>query len=105
MDTTTRIAYWASSFPADTGGYRKVAIILLVTGALVLMLLTLVGKAARIEAGAQLAVSRACELLHEADKENRKVRPVPLSLADAWEMHGASNTLSQQPLSVPGNYA
>jgi hypothetical protein len=54
---------------------------LLAAAALLIILFTQFGKAARIEAGAQLAVSRACELLHEAETENRRVRPVPLSLA------------------------
>jgi hypothetical protein len=56
---------------------------LIAVAALLIILFTQVGKAGRIEAGAQLAVSQACELLHEADKANRSIRPVPLSLADA----------------------
>ena len=53
-----------------------VAAVLLIT-----LLITQFGKATRIEKGAELAFSRACQLLHEAEKENRDVRPMPLSLA------------------------
>jgi hypothetical protein len=89
METQTRIAVRASSLLPHNGylladsSYRRAAIMLLAAAGLLIFVWTQMGNAGRIKAGAQLAVSRACELLHEADKANRSVRPVPLSLADA----------------------
>ena len=62
-------------------GYWKAAIMIFVAVFLITLLITQSGKAARLEKGAELAFSRACQLLHEADQENRNVRPLPLSLA------------------------
>jgi hypothetical protein len=64
-------------------GYRK-AVTLIIAGALILVLLIMqLGKAGRIEQRAEIAFARAKQLLHEADKENRNIRPFPLSLATA----------------------
>jgi len=62
-------------------GYGKATIMVIVAVFLITLLITQFGEAARLEKGAELAFSRACQLLHEADQENRKVRPMPLSLA------------------------
>jgi len=62
-------------------GYWKAAIMIVAAVFLVTLLITQVGKTAGLEKGAELAFSRACQLLHEAEKENRNVRPLPLSLA------------------------
>jgi hypothetical protein len=37
------------------------------------------GRAAELENGVEVAFSQARQLLHEADKENRDIRPLPLS--------------------------
>jgi hypothetical protein len=39
------------------------------------------GTAIKVEQGAEVAYSKARHLLHDADAENRRVRPLPLSLA------------------------
>jgi hypothetical protein len=62
-------------------GYWKAAIMILTAVFLMILLITQLGKAARLEKGAEVAFSRARQLLHEADRENRNVRPLPLSLA------------------------
>jgi len=67
-------------FLADTG-YGKATIKFLAAVFLMILLITQLGKAAKIERGAEVAFSHARQLLHEADKENRNVRPLPLSLA------------------------
>jgi len=67
-------------FLADTG-YWKAAITIIAAAFLMLLLITQFGKATRVERGAEVALSRAWQLLHEADRENRNVRPLPLSLA------------------------
>lgn len=65
---------------ADTGYWRAAAIIS--AAAFIIMLLAAqLGKGAKLEKGVEVAFSRARQLLHEADKENRGVRPLPLSLA------------------------
>jgi hypothetical protein len=45
------------------------------------LLITEHGKAAKFEKGAEMAFQRAEQLLHEAERENRDVRPLPLSTA------------------------
>jgi hypothetical protein len=67
-------------FLADTG-YWKTAIMIIAAAFLMILLVTQFGNAARIEKGAEVAFSRAWQLLHDADRENRNVRPLPLSLA------------------------
>lgn len=62
--------------------YWRTAIILIVALFLSILLVTQFGKAAGLEKGAEIAFSRARQLLHEAEKENRNVRPLPLSLAE-----------------------
>jgi len=74
---------------ADTGcflagmNYWKGAIMIVAAFFLTILLITQFGKAAELEKGAEVAFSRARQLLHEADKENRNVHPLPLSLAMA----------------------
>ena len=82
----SRIDTRAGRFPTETGhflvrpGYRKAAIIVITTVFLITMFITQFGRAVRFEKEAEVAFSQARQLLHEADKENRKVRPLPLSL-------------------------
>ena len=61
--------------------YWKTAITTISAVIISILLLTQFGRAARIEREVEVAFSHARQLLHEADKENRKVRPLPLSLA------------------------
>jgi len=70
---------------ADTGHW-KAAMIIIATAFLIMLLITQFGNRARLEKGVEVAFSHAWQLLHEADKENRDVRPLPLSLA-AIEIH------------------
>lgn len=72
---------------ADTGSYLKTAIIVVAAAFIMLVLIMQFGKADRLEKGAEVAFSRARQLLHEADKENRNVRPLPLSLAKSETQH------------------
>ena len=65
---------------ADTG-YWRIAIIIIAAAFLIMLLAAQSGEGAKLERGAELAFARARQLLHEADTENRKVRPLPLSLA------------------------
>jgi hypothetical protein len=67
-------------FLAGTGSW-KAAIMILAAVFLTILLITQLGKAARFEKGAEVAFLRARQLLNEADKENRNVRPLPLSPA------------------------
>lgn len=67
-------------FFADTG-YWRAALIIIAAVFLIMLLITHLGKAARLGRGAEVAFSRALQLLHEADNANRNVRPLPLSLA------------------------
>jgi len=60
---------------------RKLSALLIVGVFFVALVLTQFGRAQRLEKGAELAFSRARQLLHEADKENRGVRPLPMPLA------------------------
>lgn len=64
-------------------GYWKGTIVIVAAVFLMILLVTQFGKAAELEKGAEVAFSRAWQLLHEADKENRNVHPPPLSLATA----------------------
>jgi hypothetical protein len=59
----------------------KTAIIVLASLLVMVVLLMQFGEAARVEKGAEVAFSRACQLLRQADRENRNVRPLPLSVA------------------------
>jgi hypothetical protein len=68
-------------------GYRKAAIMIIATVFLMILVITQFGKAAKLEKGAEVAFSRARQLLHEADKENRNVHPLPLSLAKVESLH------------------
>jgi hypothetical protein len=87
MQAKSHIGIRANALLTDTGyslagiGYWKGVIIILAAAFLILLLITQFGKANRLEKGAEVAFSRARQLLHEADKENRNVRPLPLSLA------------------------
>ena len=65
---------------ADTG-YWSIAIIIITAAFLVMLLAAQSGAGAKLEKGAELAFARARQLLHQADTENRNVRPLPLSLA------------------------
>jgi hypothetical protein len=62
-------------------GYWRAALIISTAAFLIMALATQLGKGAQLEKGVEVAFSRARQLLHEADKENRNVRPLPLSLA------------------------
>jgi hypothetical protein len=62
-------------------GYRKAAIVIIAALFLTILLITQFGSAVKLGKGVEVAFSRAQELLHEADKENRNVRPLPLALA------------------------
>jgi hypothetical protein len=76
-----------AAFPTETGyslaaaGYWKSAIIVIAAAVSIMLLIMQPGKAARVERGVEVAFTRAWQLLHEADKENRNVRPLPLSVA------------------------
>ena len=65
---------------ADTG-YWRIAIVIIAAAFLITLLAAQSGEGAKLEKGAELAFARARQLLHEADTENRNVRPLPLSLA------------------------
>jgi len=67
--------------------YWKGAIVIIGAIFLTTMLITQFGQAARFEKEAKVAFSRAWQLLHEADKENRNVHPLPLSLAKLDPLH------------------
>ncbi len=60
---------------------RKAAIIVIAALFLTILLITRFGRVVQLGKGVEVAFSRAQQLLHEADKENRNVRPLPLSLA------------------------
>jgi hypothetical protein len=53
---------------------------------LAVLLITQFGRAVKFGKGVEVAFSRARQLLHDADKENRNVRPLPLSLAKVKPM-------------------
>jgi hypothetical protein len=84
MQAKSYVGVRAGPLLTDTGpflavsGYWKAAIMIIV---LMILLITNLGKAGRFETGAEVAFSRARQLLHQADQENRNVRPLPLSLA------------------------
>jgi hypothetical protein len=86
MQAKSHIGMRAGPLLTDTGyclpgiGYAKAAIIIIAAAFLMLLMMQF-GKADRFERRAEVAFSRAWQLLHEADKENRNVRPLPLSLA------------------------
>src|ERR1700740_2316870 len=79
----TRAAPVLTNIACSVGdtGYWRVAIIISTAAFLIMLLVTQLGKGAKLEKGVEVAFSRARQLLHEADKENRNVRPLPLSLA------------------------
>jgi hypothetical protein len=87
MQAKARIGLHATSFLTDTGyflagtGYWRAAMIAVAAAFLLTLLTTQLGKVARMGKSAELAVSRARQLLHDAERENRNIRPVPLSLA------------------------
>ncbi|MBV8772505.1 MAG: hypothetical protein JO166_09275 [Deltaproteobacteria bacterium] len=60
----------------------RTAIILIVALLLSILLITQFGKAVGLGNGAEVVFSRARQLLHDAEWENRNVRPLPLSLAE-----------------------
>ncbi|HJU12308.1 MAG TPA: hypothetical protein VJ728_15600 [Candidatus Binataceae bacterium] len=71
----------------------KAAMAVIAAAFVVVLLITHPGKAAQAEHGAELAVSHAWHLLHEAERENRNVRPLPLSLANTG-FHSFGNQAS-----------
>jgi hypothetical protein len=79
--TGTRVSpcTWGTGF-SFVAISRKTAILIVTAILLIILLFTQSGKAAKLEKGAEVAFARAEQLLHEADKENRNVRPLPLSL-------------------------
>ena len=70
-----------SSVTALVGTSWKTVTIIVVAVLLSILLVTEHSRAAKFEKGAEMAFWRAEQLLHEADKENRSVRPLPLSTA------------------------
>jgi hypothetical protein len=88
MQAKSHIGTRAGPFLTDTGyffadnGYWKAAIIIIGVVFLMMLLITQFGKAASLGRGAEVAFSRALQLLHEADNANRNVRPLPLSLVE-----------------------
>jgi hypothetical protein len=54
------------------------------------------GKAAQLENGVEVAFSQARQLLHEADKENRDVRPLPLSLGKVQASAGSCQPAAEE---------
>lgn len=54
--------------------------IIIAAAFLVMLLAAQWREGAKLEKGAEIAFTRARQLLHEADTENRNVRPLPLSL-------------------------
>jgi hypothetical protein len=70
-----------AGYSIDAAHWRT-AIVLIIALFLGILLVTQLGKAVRLEKGAEIALSRARQLLHDAEKENRNVRPLPLSLAE-----------------------
>jgi hypothetical protein len=74
-------------FPIVTGysqaspAHWKPAIIM-IAALLIMLLIMQLGQPGRLGRTASLAFSAARQLLHEADQENRSVRPLPLSLAN-----------------------
>ena len=89
METNSRIAIRATSVLTDAGyfladtGYWKVAMITIAAAFLVMLLFTHPGRVASVGKGAEMAFSKARQILHDADRENRNLRPVPLSLVNA----------------------
>jgi hypothetical protein len=62
--------------------YWKTGVMVIVVLLIGVLLIAQLGTGAGLEKGAEMALRRATQLMHEADKENRKVRPVPLSQAE-----------------------
>jgi Na+/H+ antiporter NhaC len=68
-------------YSVASNGWWQAALIVITAAFFAVLLTTQFGRGAKLEKGAEIALSRARELLQEADKENRNVRPLPLSLA------------------------
>ena len=89
MQAKSHIGLRASDFLTDAGnfladtGYWRAAIVIVAAAFLLTVLIAQFRNIAGIERGAEAAVARARQLLHEADHENRNVRPLPVSLASA----------------------
>lgn len=86
--TTTR-AYplvTASSGSRAYTGYRTAAIVIIAALCLTILLIAQFGRAVKFGNEVDVAFARARQLLHEADKENHRVRPLPLSLAKVTPM-------------------
>jgi hypothetical protein len=100
MQARNHIAIRAGSFIADVvpraavAGYCKTAIIFIATAVITVLLIVQVGKLAGTERRAGYALSHAWQLLREADDENHKVRPLPLSLASASDGRTVATRLS-----------
>jgi hypothetical protein len=95
MLAKTQTQIKASPLLADAGysiadpGHWKTGVVFIVALFLSLLLITQSGYVSRLKNGADIAFSRARQLLHEADDANRKVRPLPLSLAESrTRVHG-----------------
>jgi hypothetical protein len=92
MHSKTLATTRASPLSTDSGyffaciGYRKAAIMIIAVLFLAVLLITQFGGAVKFGKGVEVAFSRARQLLHDADKENRNVRPLPLSLAKVKPM-------------------
>jgi len=69
------------SYSVANTGYWRAAVIIGAAAFVIMLLGAQLAKGAKLEKGVEVAFSRARQLLHEADKENRGVRPLPLSLA------------------------
>jgi hypothetical protein len=69
------------AYSVANSGWWKTALIVITAAFFAVLLTTQFGRGAKlVEKGAEIALSHARELLREADKENRNVRPLPLSL-------------------------
>jgi len=73
-------------FSVAETGYWKAAVVISAAAFMIMMLVTQFGRGAKLEKRVEVAFSRARQLLHEADRENRNVRPSPLSLAKVLYM-------------------
>ena len=78
-----------AGFSIADPGHWKAAVVFIVALFFSLLLVTQLGYVSRLKNGADVAFSRARQLLHEADDANRNVRPLPLSLAESrTRLHG-----------------
>jgi hypothetical protein len=65
---------------ADTGHWKKV-VLLIAAAFAAIMFIAQWRDGGKLEKGVEVALSEAWHLLHQADQENRNIRPLPLSMA------------------------